>query len=150
MSVPIQQNFKIEPTDTFFATLWTGTADGGRFYAPISWSALSYDMPEDFYKSIRDTVNHIELLVATWTYICPAICLMGILFSGIQLYIRRTLNRRLMDQSRYEVEAVRSDSKAIGSFCDKSLVSTLKKQSKDAFPRSRDRADVAPAIVEEV
>lgn len=150
MSVPIQQNFKIEPTDTFFATLWTGTAADGGFYAPISWTVLSYDMPEDFYKSIRDTVNHIQLLVATWTYICPAICVMGILFSGVHLYIRRTLNRRLMDQSRYEVEAVRSDSKAIGSFCDKSLVSTLKMQNKDALSQSRDRSDNAPAFVEEV
>ena len=124
MRVPIQQNFKIEPTDVFPRRL--GSSPGDDVYVPISWMSLEYDMDDSFYESIKDTVTHIELLVATWT--CPAICAMGIVLSRIMLYIRRALRRRLVDNERYERDITRDDSRAIGSFKEKGLVQALKKR----------------------
>lgn len=133
MRVPIQQNFKIEPTDVFFTTLWSGASPGDDVYVPISWISLEYDMDEAFYESIKDTVTHFELLVATWTYICPAICAMGILISAVTLYVRRALRRRLVDNERYERESTRDESRAIGSFKEKGFVQALKKKDTELF-----------------
>lgn len=145
MRVPIQQNFKIDRTDLFFTTLWSGAAMGDHFYVPISWTSLEYDVGDDVYDSIKDTVTHIELLVATWTYICPALCFMGILFSAVTLYVRRALNRRLVDNDRRERETTRDDSHAIGSYREKTLVSSLRKKHAELLDESSQRSDEAPA-----
>lgn len=125
MRVPIQPNYKIQPTDVFYTTLWK-SAGGGDVHFPIAWTSLEYDMTDEFYTSIKDTITHIELLVATWTYICPAICVMGLLLSGVKLYVRRVLNRRLLDEDQYVKDCARDDSRAIGSFSDKHVVQGLK------------------------
>ena len=146
MRVPIQQNFKIEPTDVFYSSLWSGAARDDEVHVPIAWTLLEYDVGDEVYDSIKDTITHVELLVATWTYICPAICFMGILFSGVTLYVRRALNRRLVDEERRERETTRDDSRAIGSFREKSTVPTLRKKHAELLDRAAaSRSDEAPA-----
>jgi hypothetical protein len=153
MRVPIQQNFKIEPTDVFYKTLWQ-SGSGSEVFVPITWTSLEYDMSKDFYTSIEDTITHIELLVVTWTYICPAICFMGILFSGVKLYVRSALNRRLVDDAQFAKDASRDESRALGSFRDKNLVQGLKTKDEELLAATRSDApasatshvvDIAPA-----
>jgi len=147
MRVPIQQNFKIERTDVFYPTLWSSAA-GEEVFVPISWTSLEYDMSEEFYTSIKDTITHIELLVATWTYICPAICFMGLLVSGVKLYVHRALNRRLLDDEQYAKDCARDESRDIGSFRDKHVVQSLKTKDRE-LGAGASRSD-APAAVRDV
>ena len=147
MRVPIQPNYKIQPTDVFYRTLWT-SASGGAVHLPIAWTSLEYDMTEDFYTSIKDTITHIELLVATWTYICPSICAMGLLLSGVKLYVRRVLNRRLLDENQYMKDCTRDDSRAIESFSEKHVVQDLKaKDGKLGSRHSRSGVSAAASDV---
>lgn len=151
MRVPIQQNFKIEPTDLFYSSLWNGATQGDEVHVPISWTLLEYDVGDEVYDSIKDTITHVELLAATWTYVCPAICFMGILFSGVTLYVRQALNRRLVDNERRELEATRDDSRAIGSFREKTTVPTLRKKHAELLERdASSRSDEAPACANAV
>jgi len=89
MRVPIQQNFKIAPTDIFYSTLWSGASSEDEVHVPISWTSLEYDMDEEFYTKIKDTIDFIEILFATWRYICPVLSCVLILLSGVTLYVRR-------------------------------------------------------------
>ena len=75
---------------------------------------------------------------------CPS-CL--ILVCGVTLYVRRALNRRLIDSDRYAMEAVQNNSRAMQSFSDKNLVSALKKKNSDLAPN---QTDAAPASATKV
>lgn len=147
MRVPIQQNFKIDPTDTFYTTLWSGASSGDEALVPISWTSLEYDMDEAFYDEIKETIDFIEILVAVWRYVSPIVSLCLILVSGVTLYVRRALDRRLIDGDRYAMEAVQNNSRAMQSFSDKNLVSALKKKNSELDPN---QTDAAPASATKV
>ena len=147
MQVPIQQNFKIDPTDTFYTTLWSGASSGDEALVPISWTSLEYDMDEAFYDEIKKTIDFIEILVAVWRYVSPIVSLWLILVSGVTLYVRRALDRRLVDGDRYAMEAVQNNSRAMQSFSDKNLVSALKKKNSELDPN---QTDAAPASATKV
>jgi hypothetical protein len=147
MRVPIQQNFKIAPTDIFYSTLWSGASSEDEVHVPISWTSLEYDMDEEFYTKIKDTIDFIEILFATWRYICPVLSCVLILLSGVTLYVRRALDRRLVDSDRYAMEAMKDNSQAMQTFYDKNIVSALKKKN---FELAADETDVAPAAAPKV
>jgi len=135
MKVPLQQNFKIEPTDTFYQSVWQPPASSvestAGLHLPICHLQLSYSMPESFFNKIADTINHITMMTVVYLYVMPAISVCFIAYAALTLYVRHQLARTpTLSESDYKKRATSSASKAIGSFHDASFILGGKKSFK--------------------
>ena len=127
MKMPLQQNFKIEPTDTFYQSIWQPPVSSVESFAglhlPICHLHLSYIMPESFFNKIADTINHITVMTVIYLYVMPAISVCFIAYSAVTLYVRHQLARTpTLSENDYNKRATSSTSKAIGSFNDASFI----------------------------
>jgi hypothetical protein len=127
MKVPLQQNFKIEPTDTFYQSIWqppeSSIESTAGLHLPICYLQLSYTMPDSFFNKIADTINHITMMTVVYLYVMPAISVCFIAYSALTLYVRHQLARTpTLSENDYKKRATSSASKAIGSFHDASFL----------------------------
>jgi len=128
MKVPLQTNFKVKPTDAFYASIWQPSttlspieAEVG-LHIPICYLELSYEMPESFFNGIADTINHITMMTIVYLFVMPAISVLFIFYASVTLYVRHKLARNPMSEQDIKKRANSSNSKAIGSFHDASFI----------------------------